>query len=133
WVIQSASIRTHRVEVFWAGLALLVCGSLLRRHCFRVLGKFFTGAVAVQSDHAVVNRGAYRWVRHPSYTAGIAMFAAIGLTLGNWVSVAVMVLEPIAVYAYRVRVEERVLLASLGEPYRAYMLQTRKRFVPFLI
>jgi protein-S-isoprenylcysteine O-methyltransferase Ste14 len=35
------------------------------------------------------------------------------------------------VYTYRVRVEERALLAAIGEPYRRFM-QTRKRFVPFL-
>ena len=86
----------------------------------------------VQSDHAVVDRGAYRWVRHPSYTGGMMMFLGIGVALGNWVSVAVLTLIPIAVYAYRVRVEERALLATLGDSYRSYM-QTRKRFVPFVI
>lgn len=132
FVLTGASFATHRVLLFWIGLAVLVSGSLLRRHCFRVLGKYFTGAVTVQSDHIVIDRGAYRWVRHPSYTAGIAMFAGIGIALGNWVSIAVLTLVPIAAYAYRVKVEERVLLESLGEPYRAFM-QTRKRFVPFVI
>lgn len=131
WIFQGAFLP-HRVTFFWIGVAMVIAGSLLRRHCFRVLGKFFTGAVTVQSDHVVVDRGAYRWVRHPSYTAGIMMFAAIGVALGNWVSIAVMTLVPIAAYSYRVKVEERALLASLGEPYRAFM-QTRKRFVPFVI
>jgi protein-S-isoprenylcysteine O-methyltransferase Ste14 len=117
---------------FWVGIALLIAGSLLRRHCFRVLGKFFTGAVTVQSDHAVIDQGAYRWVRHPSYTGGIVMFAGIGIALGDWISVAVLTLIPIAAYSYRVRVEERALVETLGEPYRAYM-QTRKRFVPFVV
>jgi protein-S-isoprenylcysteine O-methyltransferase Ste14 len=132
WFLQVASIRSDQVAIFWIGLAMLVGGSLLRRHCFRVLGKFFTGAVTVQSDQVVVDRGAYRWVRHPSYTGGIIMFAGIGLALGNWMSVAVLTLVPIAVYTYRVMVEERALLQRLGEPYRLYM-QRRKRFIPFLI
>jgi protein-S-isoprenylcysteine O-methyltransferase Ste14 len=120
------------IVTFAAGVALLIAGSLLRRHCFRVLGKFFTGAVAVQSDHAVVDRGAYRWVRHPSYTGGMMMFTGIGLALGNWVSLTVLAILPAAAYVYRVRVEERALLESLGAPYRAFM-QTRKRFVPFVV
>jgi protein-S-isoprenylcysteine O-methyltransferase Ste14 len=131
WIFQGASLP-HRVIFFWIGVAMLIGGALLRRHCFRVLGKFFTGAVTVQSDHAVIDRGAYRWVRHPSYTAGIMMFAGIGLALGNWVSVAVLTLIPVAVYNYRVKVEERALLANLGESYRQFM-RTRKRFVPFVI
>ncbi len=133
FVFRSASIPSHRVTIFWIGVAVLISGSLLRRHCFRALGKYFTGAVTVQSDQMVISRGAYRWVRHPSYTAGIAMFAGIGLAMGNWVSIAVMTLEPIFVYAYRVKVEERALVESLGEPYRAYMQQTRKRFIPFVV
>ena len=131
WVFHRAAMP-FSVAMFWIGTALLVGGSLLRRHCFRILGKFFNGAVTVQSDHTVIDRGAYRWVRHPSYTGGIAMFMGIGVALGNWVSVAVLTLMPMCAYAYRVRVEERALLESLGEPYRAFM-QTRKRFVPFVV
>jgi protein-S-isoprenylcysteine O-methyltransferase Ste14 len=33
--------------------------------------------------------------------------------------------------AVRMRVEERALAAALGEPYRAYMLRT-KRIIPFV-
>jgi protein-S-isoprenylcysteine O-methyltransferase Ste14 len=131
WVFSGAAMPDP-LAFFWIGTALLIAGSLLRRHCFRVLGKFFTGAVTVQSDHAVIDQGAYRWVRHPAYTGGIVMFIGIGIALGNWISVAVLTLIPTAAYWYRVRVEERALVETLGEPYRAYM-QTRKRFVPFVV
>ena len=131
WVFRRASMP-YTFALYWIGIALLIAGSLLRRHCFRILGKFFDGAVVVQSDHTVIDRGAYRWVRHPSYTAGMMMFTGIGIALGNWVSVAALTLIPIAAYSYRVHVEERALLETLGEPYRAYM-QTRKRFVPFVV
>jgi protein-S-isoprenylcysteine O-methyltransferase Ste14 len=129
WIFRRAAMPG---VFFWIGIALLIGGSLLRRHCFRVLGKFFTGSVQVQSDHAVVDQGAYRWVRHPSYTGGMMMFTGIGLALTNWVSFAVSALLPMIAYAYRVRVEERALAASIGEPYRAYM-RTRKRFVPYVV
>jgi len=33
---------------------------------------------------------------------------------------------------YRVRVEERVLAAAIGQPYVDYM-KRRKRFVPFIV
>lgn len=31
------------------------------------MGRFFTYDVAVSNDQAVVERGPYRWLRHPSY------------------------------------------------------------------
>lgn len=131
WVAPSATID-RRVPLFWVGIAVLAAGSLLRRHCFRMLGQSFTGAVQVHTGQTVVDRGAYRWVRHPSYSAGIMMFAGIGLALGNWLSLASMVLITAAAYGYRVTVEERALAATLGEPYREYMRRT-KRFVPYLV
>jgi protein-S-isoprenylcysteine O-methyltransferase Ste14 len=117
---------------FWVGVGGMVAGSLLRRHCFRMLGKSFTAVVAVAPDQAVVERGAYRWVRHPSYTAGVLMLGSQTLALGNWLALAIILCAVAAAYVYRVRVEERALLETLGEPYRAYMRRT-KRFVPMII
>jgi protein-S-isoprenylcysteine O-methyltransferase Ste14 len=119
------------VAYFWVGIALLLLGSALRRHCFRVLGEYFTYAVKVSGSQPVIDRGAYRWVRHPSYTGAMMMFAGLGLALGNWASLIVVVATAIGVYAYRVTIEERALCKTIGEPYRAYMA-TRKRFIPFV-
>jgi protein-S-isoprenylcysteine O-methyltransferase Ste14 len=116
---------------FWFGVATLIAGSLLRRHCLRMLGSSFTGAVIVHPDHEVIERGAYRYVRHPSYTAGSIIFLGIGLALGNWITVLILMAGVALTYGYRVRVEERALLSAIGEPYRDYMART-KRFVPYL-
>jgi protein-S-isoprenylcysteine O-methyltransferase Ste14 len=121
----------HPLWLFWAGVAAMAGGSLLRRHCFRMLGASFTGTVIVKPDQSVVERGAYRYVRHPSYTAGAAMFFGIGLALGNWLGLIVMVVLVAGGYWYRVVVEERALEATIGDPYRSYMRRT-KRFVPFV-
>ena len=115
----------------WCGIAVMVLGRLLRRHCFRMLGASFTGSVIVRPEQVVVERGAYRYVRHPSYTAGMLLFVGIGLSLANWISLLVLSTLPAMTYVYRVRVEERALLAVIGEPYRRYMARTT-RFIPFL-
>jgi protein-S-isoprenylcysteine O-methyltransferase Ste14 len=38
----------------------------------------------------------------------------------------------IASYIYRVRVEEKALSDTIGEPYIAFM-KTRRRFIPYVI
>jgi protein-S-isoprenylcysteine O-methyltransferase Ste14 len=121
----------HQKMWFWLGIGLLLLGSALRRHCFKMLGSYFTANVKVADDQTVIKEGAYRWVRHPSYTGGMLMYLGTGLALTNWLSVLVMVILGGLGYAYRVRVEERALASALGQSYREYMQRT-KRFVPFI-
>ena len=131
FVSPAASFPAHRAAWFFFGLAVLISGSLLRRSCFRALGRFFTGAVAIQPEHRVIISGPYRFVRHPSYTAALLILAGIGLALGNWLSILICVVVGLCAYTYRAHVEERALLSALGGEYERYMA-TRKRFIPFI-
>ncbi|HYV18798.1 MAG TPA: isoprenylcysteine carboxylmethyltransferase family protein [Verrucomicrobiae bacterium] len=121
----------HREAIFFLGLATLVAGALLRRHCWRMLGASFTGDVRAREGQEVVSRGAYTWLRHPSYTAGTLMNVGIGLALGSWGATLLLLVASLVVYAYRIQVEERALRAVLGERYAAFA-RTRKRLIPFL-
>jgi protein-S-isoprenylcysteine O-methyltransferase Ste14 len=130
WV-PSLQFPTHRVGIFFLGIAVLVSASLLRRHCWRMLGPSFTGDVRARADQEVITRGAYAILRHPSYTAGILLNTGIGIALGSWAAALILAVTSLAVYSYRIAVEERALLATIGEPYRRFM-STRKRLIPFL-
>jgi hypothetical protein len=65
-------------------------------------------------------------------TGGLLMFVGIGLALGNWWSVAAATLGAAIGYSYRIHVEERALLATLGARYAAYAAG-RKRLIPFVL
>jgi protein-S-isoprenylcysteine O-methyltransferase Ste14 len=114
-----------------AGLVLIILGSLLRRHCQRVLGSSFTGDVRADPNQRIMTTGAYALVRHPSYSAGILMNIGVGLALGSWASTALLALAAFAVYSYRIAVEERALLRVVGEPYRDF-IRRRRRLIPFI-
>jgi protein-S-isoprenylcysteine O-methyltransferase Ste14 len=131
WVPALQLMPAHRVAVFVGGVVAIVVGALLRRHCWRMLGASFTGDVQARADQSVVERGAYRLLRHPSYTAGILLNAGVGIALGCWVSAVLLTIASTAVYLYRMRVEECALLDMIGEPYARFM-STRKRLIPFV-
>jgi protein-S-isoprenylcysteine O-methyltransferase Ste14 len=120
-----------RPIAFGLGIVVIVMASLLRRHCFRVLGGSFTGDVRATPDQRIVATGAYRILRHPSYAAGLLLNIGFGLALGNWASLALVALGAFAVYSYRIAVEERALLTVIGAPYREFMA-TRRRLIPFI-
>lgn len=128
---HTGEISTGAWPLFFVGLALMATGIAIRWWAIIVLGRFFTPDVRVQQDQTVVDRGPYRWVRHPSYTGLITCFVGLGLALGNWLSLVVLFVVPIAGLAVRIATEERALLASLGEPYRQFCA-SRPRLVPRL-
>ena len=129
--VPALQFTTHRVAVFAFGIATIVAGGLLRRHCWRLLGESFTGDVRVREDQPIISGGAYRFLRHPSYTAGVLLNTGIGIALGSWASMLLLAVSSVAAYVYRMNVEEHALLTVVGEPYRDFM-RTRKRLIPFI-
>ncbi len=118
-------------RIFLLGAVIGWSGLLLRWWSFMTLGKFFTVVLKTSGDQPVVDRGPYRWLRHPSYTGLLLAFVGGGLMYGNWLSAGCSVVLVLAALAYRIRVEERSLAAALGERYRAFA-STRARLIPFL-
>jgi len=114
---------------FWIGIALMLAGLAFRWYAIRVLGKFFTRTVATRAGQYVVENGPYRLIRHPSYSGALLMFLGMGVAMTNWAALLAIMVGAGVGYAWRVHVEEQALCADLGQPYRDYMLRT-KRFVP---
>jgi len=119
-------------EFFFAGILLVVLGSLLRRYCWTTLGEYFTGDVQARAGQPVIRTGPYHLVRHPSYTGGMLMNVGVGLALCSWLSLTLLTVTALVTYVYRVRIEEHALIETLGEPYRAYMREC-KRFIPYVV
>ena len=129
-IAPAAAIRPG-AAAFAVGIVILVAGLVLRGWSIMTLGEYFTGSVAVSSDQPVVTAGPYRVLRHPSYTGILLAFTGIGLASANWVGLAAMAVFPLAGILLRIRTEERALLVTLGDPYRAYATH-HKRLVPLV-
>ncbi len=115
------------------GLAVILVGGALVGWAFRSLGRFATVEIRLSADHEVVRSGPYGWIRHPMYTANIALGLGITLTF-----LALPLLLPLALVVWladrRARSEERLFLASdrLGADYRRYVGATG-RFLPLSV
>jgi protein-S-isoprenylcysteine O-methyltransferase Ste14 len=129
-LVPAGAIRPGAVA-FGIGLVILVAGLVLRGWSIETLGAYFTAAVAVSADQPVVSAGPYRVLRHPSYTGLLLIMTGIGLASANWAGLAGMTVLPLAGILWRMHAEERALLTTLGDPYRAYAAQ-HKRLVPLV-
>ena len=116
---------------FYPGAALVLIGIVIRQWSVLVLGGFFTTTITVQKNQRVVDSGPYRYVRHPAYLGMFLSLIGLGFSLLSWAAVLeILVVFGVAV-GYRIRIEEKVLLAEFGEEYIQYMKRT-KRLIPFI-
>jgi protein-S-isoprenylcysteine O-methyltransferase Ste14 len=132
--VRLASWQPGRITVgvwpiFVVGLVLAAAGVLIRQWAIFVLGRFFTPDVRVQPGQTVIDRGPYRWVRHPSYTGIILVLVGLGLALTNWASLILLAVVPTAALVVRIHAEERALRAAFGEEYDRFAA-TRARLLP---
>jgi protein-S-isoprenylcysteine O-methyltransferase Ste14 len=112
------------------GSVLIAAGLAVRLLAIRALGPRFTATVHVESGQAVATRGVYAAVRHPSYAGALLAVLGSAVLLQSWIGAAFGTVAMAAAYAYRVRLEERALIASIGPAYQAYRSLTRFRLVP---
>lgn len=106
-------------------------GLALRWWSIVTLGRSFTTVLKVSPDQAVVDTGPYAFVRHPSYSGLLLALLGCGVMVGNWVGVLASFAIVLVAIIYRIRIEERLLLDSIGEDYRRYASR-HARLVPFL-
>jgi protein-S-isoprenylcysteine O-methyltransferase len=120
-----------RIPLFWTGCALMVAGMAFRWWAVRVLAEYFTVDVGIREDHKLVRSGPYRVLRHPSYTGSLATFYGFALALGSAWSLLLVAVVVTAAFLWRIRVEERALIAAFPRDYPAYARETR-RLIPFV-
>ena len=113
------------------GLVLFWGGISLRFWSFHTLGRYFTLTVQTSSDQPVIADGPYRMIRHPSYAGLLLIIGAVGLFIGNWLSLVCLTVAVAGGLVFRIRVEERALTQNIGDGYRDYAA-THKRLVPFI-
>jgi protein-S-isoprenylcysteine O-methyltransferase Ste14 len=114
----------------WAGMVLMLAGSILRVGPMFVLGRRFTWPLAGQESHPLVTTGFYRHVRHPSYLG--AFLGGVGWVLVFRSGIGLILVALLwPAFLPVVRSEEALLDLEYGEAYRAYRLRTW-RLIPLL-
>jgi len=114
--------------IAWVGVVLGAGGILLRLWAVLQLRERYSRTLLVQDEHAIERGGPYCWMRHPGYLGSLLALNGVALASGNWVTLLASLIATIAVYRYRIAVEDEMLVAALGEPYAMY-----RREVPALI
>jgi protein-S-isoprenylcysteine O-methyltransferase Ste14 len=115
--------------VRWVGVILGVLTIPAVHWVLRTLGRNVSETVLTKPHHELVTTGPYRWIRHPLYTTGLALFLALGLMAGSWFVLLAAGIVLVLLRWLVIPREEQALLARFGGRYRDYMAKTG-RLVP---
>ena len=116
--------------IAWVGVGLGGLGLLLRLWAVLTLRERYTRTLLVHEDHAIERGGPYRFVRHPGYLGSLLCLNGIALASGNAPTFAASIATTFAAYAYRIRVEDAMLVAAFGASYEGYRREVRA-LLPF--
>jgi protein-S-isoprenylcysteine O-methyltransferase Ste14 len=121
WILDGEAVR-------WLGVAFFTAGGALRIWPVFVLGRRFSGLVAIQPGHTLVTTGIYGIVRHPSYLGLLVNLLgwALAFRSGIGVLLTALVIPPLLA---RIHAEEALLREHFGEEYDAYCQRTA-RLIP---
>ena len=93
-----------------------------------MLGRRFSGLVAIQPEHTLARSGVYGVIRHPSYLGLLVNSLGWGLAFRSGVGVLLTALA-IPPLVARIRAEEKLLHTQFGGEYDAYCART-SRLIP---
>ncbi|MDR0359055.1 MAG: isoprenylcysteine carboxylmethyltransferase family protein [bacterium] len=122
-----------RELVFWRvwlaapGVALIVASAALLVWSRLVLGMMWAARPLIQQQHELRTTGPYALVRHPIY-AGFAGMVTGTVLVAGFGRTALWLPVTVAFVTWRVWAEDRMLLRTFGDRYRAY-----RRRVPALL
>ena len=113
------------------GVALFTVNLAIAVHSRVELGRNWSDieASGIVPGHRLIDKGMYRFVRHPIYIADLTMLVGFELALNSWLVLGVLLLYPVVMR--QARNEERVLRSQVPG-YEEYCQRT-KAFVPFVI
>ncbi|OSC99258.1 hypothetical protein PYCCODRAFT_1373391 [Trametes coccinea BRFM310] len=147
----SAARQLSVHPIFLLGMSLLCCGAILRKTCYRTLGRHFTFKLTILKEHELVTWGPYAIVRHPSYTsimvATVGVFV-MGLSPGSWLAEsriidtfpgravvgAYMVWYMFMTFGFlrRMRIEDAVLREEFGAQWDEWARKVPYLLVPYV-
>ena len=122
FVTDSAWLADVGVGLTVAGVAFAIWARL-------TLGQNWSASVMQKSGHELIQRGPFRYVRHPIYTGMLAGLIGPALAIGEWRGVLAVTIAWLALWR-KYRLEERFMLELFGSQYLDYRTRV-PALVPF--
>lgn len=95
------------------------------------LGQYATGKLSIQDEHELIEKGLYKYIRHPIYAGGIIGGFFFLMAFNSIIIAIIYTLLMLIVFNKRASYEEKILSEEFGQDYLDYQKRTKK-YIPFL-
>jgi protein-S-isoprenylcysteine O-methyltransferase Ste14 len=109
--------------LLWLCLMMTILGLLFAVWARLILGSNWSGMVTIKTDHQLIRRGPYRWIRHPIYTGMLAALLATAMIQGLLSGMVGFAFVLLALYR-KARREESFLSQEFGEGFSEHRQHT---------
>jgi len=107
-------------DIAWVGVGVGALGLLIRLWSVLTLRDRYTRTLLVGTSHTFERSGPYRFVRHPGYLGSLLTLNGIALASGDLLTLIASMAVTSAAYAYRISVEDAMLVSRFGAGYQQY-------------
>jgi methyltransferase len=113
--LVEATHRSFVPALGWPMLAVVVLAQALRWWCISILGPRWNTRIVVVPGLPLVDRGPYRWLRHPNYVAVVLEGIALPLVHTAWVTAVVFTVVNTGLLRVRISSENAAMAQALTE------------------
>lgn len=124
-------VQDRGLSIIWPWLGIIfLLAQMIRFWALFTLGKYWNTKIIVLPNACVVNKGPYRFIRHPNYLVVFLELLTIPLMFNAFITASLFTILNIIFLAIRI-LEEEQALKNLTE-YEV-VLGNRNRFIPAII
>jgi protein-S-isoprenylcysteine O-methyltransferase Ste14 len=112
------------------GMVICISGVAFAIWARKTLGDNWSAQVTLKKEHELVQKGPYKFVRHPIYTGFEIGLLGVAITIGQLKGLVGLSIAFFCHY-YKTTMEEKIMYSEFGEQYAEYAKRV-KRLIPFV-
>jgi len=115
--VLEAAFRSFNAALGWSMLVIVLMAQALRWWCITTLGTRWNTRIVVVAGLPLIDRGPYRWLRHPNYIAVAAEGIALPLVHSGWITAVVFtVVNAVLLLVIRIPAENVAMAVAVANP-----------------
>ena len=131
FILSSEEITRLPYLIFYIGIGFVIIGILVREYSFYTLGSFFSFEIKVFEGHKLIDKGPYKFIRHPAYSGLVLSIIGISLCVRSLIAVLIVMIMCFIAVGLRIKFEENLLFIKFGQDFVNYKKKTKK-VIPFI-